>query len=119
MQDLPIDALEDVASYFQALAEPTRLQILNRLRAGECTVGELATLCGCSAANVSRHLSLLSKQGLVTRESRGTSVYCRIADPAVYKLCDLVCSNIARAHERTAQRRAAVAQAGAPRRRAA
>ncbi|MFD0666941.1 ArsR/SmtB family transcription factor [Ramlibacter sp. MAHUQ-53] len=96
MDHLPPEALEDVAAYFQALAEPTRLQILNRLRDGECNVSELAEMCGFSVANISRHLGVLTKQGLVAREGRGTSVYYRIADPAVYQLCDLVCGNIAR-----------------------
>jgi hypothetical protein len=42
------------------------------------------------------------QHGLVARETRGTAVYCRIADDSVYALCDLVCGNIARQLERTA-----------------
>ena len=108
---MPPEALSEVAAYFQALSEPTRLQILNLLRQGECNVGELARLCGFTAANISRHLSLLTKRGLVARESRGTSVYYRIADQSVYALCDLVCGNIARGLERTAKSRDAFAHA--------
>ncbi|MDT8997709.1 metalloregulator ArsR/SmtB family transcription factor [Paucibacter sp. APW11] len=96
MEHLPEPALQQVAEYFQALAEPTRLQILNLLRAQERKVGEIAELCGYTAANVSRHLSMLQQRGFVVRESRGTSAYYRIADPAVYELCDLVCGHIAR-----------------------
>ena len=55
---------------------------------------------------VSRHLALLTTHGLVARESRGTSVYYRIADPSVYQLCDLVCGNLARQFERAASERA-------------
>jgi DNA-binding transcriptional ArsR family regulator len=72
-------------------------------------VGELAQLCGFTAANISRHLTLLTQQGLVARESRGTSVYYRIADASVFELCDLVCGNIARQMEQTATRRKAFA----------
>jgi DNA-binding transcriptional ArsR family regulator len=100
-------ALQQVASYFQALAEPTRLQILNLLRHQPCKVGDMAELCACSAANVSRHLSLLQQRGLVTRESRGTSAYYRIADPAVYELCELVCGRLADQAECLARERAA------------
>jgi DNA-binding transcriptional ArsR family regulator len=107
MQDLPHESLAQVAAYFQALSEPTRLQILNFLRSGERSVGELAQLCGYSAANVSRHLSLLTQHGLVRRESRGNSAFYSIADPSVYALCDLVCGNIARQFERTAREREA------------
>ena len=96
MDTLDDRALAYVAEYFRALAEPVRLKIVNTLRNGECNVGELTELCGCSQANVSKHLSLLAKAGLVAREGRGTSVYYRIADQRVYELCDLVCGQLAR-----------------------
>lgn len=107
MEGLPDEALAQVAAYFQALSEPTRLQILNCLRQGERSVGELAQLCGYSSANVSRHLALLTQRGLVRREGRGNSVFYSIADESVYALCNLVCGNIARQLERTAPGRAA------------
>lgn len=96
MEGMSDQALIQVARYFSALAEPTRLRILNCLREREHNVGELAEHCNCSQANVSRHLSTLAKHGLVTREGRGTTVFYRIADPSVYALCDLVCGNVAR-----------------------
>lgn len=111
MNQLPPAALERVAAYFQALSEPTRLQILNLLREQERNVGEIAELCGFTAANVSRHLALLTRHGLVKRESRGTSAYYQIADASVYELCDLVCGNVARQFERSAQVQAAFAPA--------
>jgi DNA-binding transcriptional ArsR family regulator len=110
MENLPPEAMLEVAAYFQALSEPTRLKILNLLREGERNVGELAQLCGFTAANISRHLALLTKHGLVARESRGTSVYYRIADESVYALCDLVCGNISRQMERSTQKRLAFAK---------
>lgn len=109
MNHLPPEALERVAAYFQVLSEPTRLQILNLLRERELNVGELAELCGFTAANVSRHLTLLTRHGLVARESRGTAAYYRIADPSIYELCDLVCGNVARQFESTARMQAAFA----------
>ena len=106
MNGLPNEALTQVAAYFQALAEPTRLQILNYLREQERNVGELAQLCGYTSANISRHLTLLTQHGLVTRESRGNSAFYKIADPAVYALCDLVCGSIGRQLDRAAEGRA-------------
>ena len=106
MEGLPDEALKQIAAYFQALSEPTRLQILNLLREKERNVGELAQLCGYTSANISRHLTLLTQHGLVARESRGNSAYYRIADASVYQLCDLVCGNIARQHDRAAKGRA-------------
>ena len=101
-KDLPPQALEQVAAYFQVLAEPTRLHILNLLRQREYNVGELAQACGYTAANISRHLSLMTKQGMVSREGRGTSVYYRLADDSVDALCDLMCGSIARRLEQAA-----------------
>jgi DNA-binding transcriptional ArsR family regulator len=106
MKDLPAKALEQIAAYFQALSEPTRLQILNLLREAEHNVGELAQLSGYSSANVSRHLSYLAQHGIVARESRGASVFYKVSDPSIYALCDLVCANIARQYEQTSSDRA-------------
>ena len=110
MEGLTIDALGQVAAYFSALSEPTRLHILSLLRDREHNVGELAELCECTSANISRHLAILSKHGLVAKESRGTSVYYRIADESVYALCDLVCGSILRQLEENALSRKAFAQ---------
>ena len=96
MKGLDGQALEQVADYFKALAEPTRLRLLNALRDGEMNVGELTAIADCSQANVSKHLSLLTKEGLVARRNCGTSVYYSIADPAIYRLCDLVCGQVAK-----------------------
>lgn len=89
-------SLEYVAKYFKALAEPMRLKVLNALRDGEKNVGQLTEISGCTQANVSKHLSLLSQYDLVKRESRGNCVFYSIADPNIYELCDLVCGQIAK-----------------------
>lgn len=106
MKELAPEALAHIAAYFQALSEPTRLQLINLLRAGERNVGELARECGCTTANASKHLALLAQQGMVVRESRGTSVYYRIADDTIDALCNLVCDRLARQFEQRAQDRA-------------
>jgi DNA-binding transcriptional ArsR family regulator len=116
MEKLSLEAMAQVAAYFSALAEPVRLRLLNALRREPRSVGELAEECECSTANVSRHLSLLARHGLLAREARGTSVYYSIADPAVYALCDLVCDSLARRFERTEAQRAAFAPARPARR---
>lgn len=113
MKGLSPEALEQVAAYFQALSEPTRLRILNLLRERERNVGEIAQLTGFTAANVSRHLALLAERGIVARESRGTSAWYRIADPSIYELCDLVCGSIARSFEQTVREHEAFVRAGA------
>lgn len=94
MSALNEQALEYVAKYFKALAEPMRLKVLNALQDGEKNVSQLTQLSGGTQANVSKHLTLLAQYNLVKRESRGTNVYYRIADPSVYELCELVCGQI-------------------------
>ena len=105
MNGLPPEALTQVAAYFQALSEPTRLQILNLLREGaQCRrTGRALRL---HLRQYFRHLSLLTQHGLVARESRGNSAYYRIADTSIYELCDLVCGNIARKLDRAAEEQA-------------
>jgi DNA-binding transcriptional ArsR family regulator len=94
MSKLDEKALDHVAKYFKALAEPMRLKMLNALQDGEKNVSQLTEISGGTQANVSKHLSLLDQYGLVKRESRGTSVFYSIADPSVYQLCELVCGQI-------------------------
>ena len=89
-------SLEYVAKYFKALAEPMRLKVLNALRDGEKNVGQLTEISGCTQANISKHLSLLSQYDMVKRESRGNCVFYSIADPSIYELCELVCGQIAK-----------------------
>jgi DNA-binding transcriptional ArsR family regulator len=93
---LPDKAINRVALYFRALSDPTRLRILNALRSGERSVGELAEIAECSQANVSKHLRVLSDAGIISRTARGTSILIGIADPAIYDLCELVCDSVAR-----------------------
>ena len=69
--------------------------------------GPVALVLLNSSANISRHLALVTQHGLVSRESRGTSVIYSITDPSVYALCDLVCGSIARQFERSAHGRTA------------
>lgn len=89
------DLLRLVAERFQALAEPARLEILNALRAGEMTVGELVDETGLGQANVSKHLQLLHTHGFVHRRREGLFVYYSPADESVFQLCDIICGRLA------------------------
>src|SRR5574338_569905 len=89
-----------VAERFAALAEPMRLRLLNALRGGEMNVGDLAEESGASPANASKHLQLLLQQGFVERRKEGTTIWYRIADPAVFELCALITAGIDKILER-------------------
>jgi DNA-binding transcriptional ArsR family regulator len=85
-----------IAERFKALSEPARLQILSRLRGGEMTVTELVDETGLGQANVSKHLQFLHAAGFVGRRKDGLFVYYFLADPEVFKLCDLMCGRLER-----------------------
>lgn len=65
----------DEGSVFKALADPTRRQILQELRAGELNAGEIAALFPMSGPSVSRHLSVLRHAGLVTERRDANRIY--------------------------------------------
>lgn len=85
--------MELVARRFRTLGEPYRLRVLQLLKAGEMTVGELVEELDGNQPNVSKHLQILHDAGLVGRRREGTSIVYGISDPMVFKLCDLVCSS--------------------------
>jgi ArsR family transcriptional regulator len=95
-QGLSPRALARVAQRFALLSDPSRLAILQALMEGECAVGELAAKVGQSQANVSRHLGLLSDDGLVSRRKEGVRCHYRIADRTVERMCTLVCDSLAK-----------------------
>ncbi len=118
MDRLDDHALDDVAAYFRALAVPLRLKILNALRNGERNVTQLTQELGCSQANVSKHLTLLAQVALVEKMSRSTNTYYRIADPKIFRLCDLVCGQIGKRYARQSNRQDMFLVASARRRKA-
>ena len=68
------------ARLFRALGHESRLIILTHLARGECSVCDLAEVTGLDQSTVSKHLTLLSTNGIVDSERRGHHVYyCVIA----------------------------------------
>jgi DNA-binding transcriptional ArsR family regulator len=91
---LPDDLVELIAERFRALSEPTRIKLLDRLREGEATVLELTELIGATQQNVSKHLGVLQRSGIVARRKQGNFAYYRIVDEGVYSLCEAVCGSL-------------------------
>lgn len=96
MRPLTDAMVERVAERFRTIGEPTRIRILERLRDGEASVQDLAEHVGSSQQNVSKHLGLLARSGIVGRRKDGTFVYYRITDESVFAMCDQVCGSVAR-----------------------
>lgn len=73
-----------------------RIKLLDRLREGEATVGELQRTLGASQQNVSKHLGILHAAGMVSRVKDGNHTRYAISDPAVFELCNQVCGGVRR-----------------------
>jgi ArsR family transcriptional regulator len=67
----------------RALGDPKRLCVLERLLAGEASVGELSGSIGCEVPNMSQHLAVLRNAGLVSTRRDGSTVYYRLSSDRV------------------------------------
>ena len=77
---------QQLARVAQALGSPGRLQILEYVAQGERSVDTLASMCGLSVANTSKHLQALRQAGLVTARKEGLRVYYLLAGDDVVAL---------------------------------
>ncbi|MFA5912690.1 MAG: metalloregulator ArsR/SmtB family transcription factor [Burkholderiales bacterium] len=87
-------AIDAVASYFGVLSEPTRIRIMHSICEEEKTVSQIVDEIGASQTNVSRHLGIMHRSGVLERRKDGNQVYYRTADPAMVDLCRSVCKRI-------------------------
>ncbi len=76
-------ALEIKAKLFRGLADASRLAILEALRSGPLSVGEIVEATGLTQSNASNHLGCLHDCGLVAREQKGRFVFYRLSDQRV------------------------------------
>jgi DNA-binding transcriptional ArsR family regulator len=93
---LPDPLVDLIAQRFRVLGEPMRIKLLDRLREGEATVGDLQQALGASQQNVSKHLGVLLNAGMVSRAKQGTSAVYSITDESVFGLCEQVCGGLRR-----------------------
>jgi DNA-binding transcriptional ArsR family regulator len=85
--DHPIYVLK--ADFFRILGHPVRVRILELLRDGERTVGDLQGQLGLDSSGTSQHLGALRRQGLLESRREGTSVYYRVRDPRLFQLLEV------------------------------
>lgn len=78
------------AEICKVLTDPKRLMLLDALRAGERSVGDLAEMIDVALPNASQHLAVLRGAGLVDGRRSGTSVLYRLAEPAIVEACDVI-----------------------------
>lgn len=88
------------ADLCKVLTDPKRLMILEALRHGDRSVGQLADAIGVALPNASQHLAVMRNAGLVEGRRVGTTIVCRLAEPTIMDACDIV--------HRIAERRVAI-----------
>ena len=112
---VPESLFEPMAERLRLLADATRLRILNVLRReSDASVTRIVRKVGASQPNVSRHLALLLRAGVVTRRQQGREVHYRVVEPFLDQICDAICGSL-RAHvDRQARRLPAVPTNGGP-----
>ena len=77
------DPFRQQARVLKALANESRLRIVDRLSRGEASVGQLTELVGSDVSTVSKHLSVLRAHGIVDDRRQGNMVYYRLLTPCV------------------------------------
>jgi ArsR family transcriptional regulator len=73
------------ARVMKALANESRLMIVDRLSRGECSAGELTQLIGSDQSTVSKHLAILRAYGIVEDRREGSTVVYRLLTPCVMR----------------------------------
>ena len=77
------------AEFFKALAHPMRIRILELLRGGPLSVGQLQEAIGAPASSISQQLAVLRGRDIVATERRGTTVIYRVRDADLFELLDV------------------------------
>jgi DNA-binding transcriptional ArsR family regulator len=83
-------AIQLKAEVLKALAQPTRLKILELLRDGERCICEIVPAINGEQSNISRHISTMQKSHLITTRKDGVKVMVKVRDPRVFEILDKV-----------------------------
>jgi len=90
------DAVFDrAAELFAVMSTPIRLRIISALCQGEKNVGQLLENIGVAQPNMSQHLNILFRSGVLGKRRQGAQVFYRIADDTAAKVCRAVCTQLA------------------------
>jgi DNA-binding transcriptional ArsR family regulator len=90
-----VRVFELAAELFGVLATPMRLRILSALCDKEKSVSQLLQEIDTTQPNLSQHLNLLYRAGVLAKRKEGTQVIYRVQSEKAVKLCRTVCTQIA------------------------
>ena len=86
---------DSVAELFAVLSAPIRLKIIDAVRHGEKNVSGLLAEIDTTQPNMSQHLSMLYRSGVLAKRREGTQMYYRLQSERVSTLCRAVCTQVA------------------------
>ena len=78
------------ADVCRVLGSASRIRIIEALRDGEISVGELSDTLGLRQANVSQHLAVMRSKGVLKTRKVGTNIYYSVSNPKIVQACDLM-----------------------------
>jgi DNA-binding transcriptional ArsR family regulator len=78
------------AEFFQALAHPTRIAIVEQLREGELSAGALIERLGIEQANASQHLAVLRAKNILAHRKAGNQVFYSVRNPLIIEVLDVM-----------------------------
>ena len=85
------DALRQFkANIFQSLAHPTRIAIVEQLREGELSAGEIIERLGLEQSNASQHFAVLRAKNIVVARKEGNQVFYSVRDPLLIEVLDIM-----------------------------
>jgi ArsR family transcriptional regulator, arsenate/arsenite/antimonite-responsive transcriptional repressor len=77
------------ADFLKALAHPLRLALIELLKNGELSVGQLGNKLGVAQSNISKNLAVLKQVGIVSPRQEGVTVYYAVRDQQIFKVLRL------------------------------
>jgi ArsR family transcriptional regulator len=89
------EVFDKAADLFAVMSTPIRLRIISALCQGEKNVGQLLENIGVAQPNMSQHLNILFRSGVLGKRRQGAQVFYRIADDTAAKVCRAVCTQVA------------------------
>ena len=89
------EVFDKAADLFAVMSTPIRLRIISALCQGEKNVGQLLENIGVAQPNMSQHLNILFRSGVLGKRRQGAQVFYRIADDTAARVCRAVCTEVA------------------------
>lgn len=95
MQDETQEVYDKAAELFAVLSTPIRLRIIGQLCQGEKNVGQLLDHIGVPQPNMSQHLNIMYRSGILGKRRQGAQMFYRIADEKAVVVCRAMCTQVA------------------------